>query len=275
MKAVLPGKFNETIGVQHTKVCVFDNDVCISGANLSNDYFSERQDRYILIKDVPKLAKYFEDLVDSISSFSFDLNHIDGKVEGAGYTLDYSPECVHPYKGQYEEFVGSAHKRISSFLDNQKRANRLVYDKQREVFNEVDSQGNEISVDDSDTWVFPSVQMGNLRIYQDEVLTSKFLDHTGKDPAARIVFGTGYFNLTDEYMNKIVEKSKAKFNIICAHPKANSFFNAPFPLYGVPYAYTFIANHFHNLCKKAEASSRIQMFEYQKPGWTFHAKGKY
>ena len=181
---------------------------------------------------------------------------------------------MHPYKGQYEEFVGSAHKRILSFLENQKRNNKLAYDKQRQVFNEVDSHGNENTNDDCDTWVFPSVQMGNLRIYQDELLTTKFLDHTGNDPASRIVFGTGYFNLTDDYMRKIIDKSKSKFSIICAHPKANSFYNAPFPLYGIPFAYTFIANHFLNLCQKAGASSRIQMFEYQKPGWTFHAKGK-
>ena len=276
VKAVLPGKFNETIGVQHTKVCVFDNDVCISGANLSNDYFSQRQDRYILIKDVPKLAKYFEELVDSISSFSFDLGEISGNNSKApSYKLDKTPGSIHPYEGNYEEFIGSAHRRVKSFLNQQKKDNQLSYDKQREVFLEVNNEDEQKSVNESDTWVFPSVQMGNIRIFQDEQLTSKFLDNTGRDPASRIVFGTGYFNLTDEYMNKIINQSKAKFNIICAHPKANSFFNAPFPLYGVPFAYTFIANHFLNLCKKAGASNRIQMFEYQKPDWTFHAKGNF
>ena len=273
VKTVLPGKFNETIGVQHTKVCVFDNDVLISGANLSNDYFSQRQDRYILIEKVPKLAKYFEDLVDNVSSFSFDLKQIDRNNKNIDYSLEYTADGVHPYKGHYEEFIGSAHRRMMSFLDHQKQINRLTFNEQQEKFQEVDSDGNDSIDDDNDTWVFPSVQMGNLRIYQDELITSKFLDHTGKDAASRIVFGTGYFNLTDDYMSKIIHNSKAKFNIICAHPKANSFFNAPFPLYGVPFAYTFIANHFLNLCKKAGATSRIQMFEYQKPGWTFHAKG--
>ena len=116
--------------------------------------------------------------------------------------------------------------------------------------------------------------MGIFGINQDELLTSKFLENSGKDKGAKIVFGTGYFNLTDDYMNSIINKSKASFDILCAHPKANSFFNAPFPLYGVPFAYTYIAKHFMSHCAQAGASNRIRMFEYQKPNWTFHGKGK-
>merc|ERR1719415_368739 len=74
-------------------------------------------------------------------------------------------------------------------------------------------------------------------------------------------------------MHAIMHKSKAAFDVICAHPKANSFFNAPFPLYGVPFAYTLIARHFLDLCKSSGTSSRLQMFEYQRPNWTFHGKG--
>ena len=280
LKSILPGKFNETIGVQHTKICIFDDDVCISGANLSNDYFSQRQDRYILIKDVPKLANYFEDLVDTISSFSFDLNTtvVNNKNEPS-YTLSKSCNGTHPFKGNYEHYVANAHKRVKSFLSRQKEANSLKFQKEHEVFvecSETNEKFPEASVtNDNDTWVFPSVQMGVFRIHQDELLTLKFLSNTGKKSSSRIVFGTGYFNLSDDYMTSIMHKSKAQFDIICAHPKANSFFNAPFPLYGVPFAYTYIARHFLNLCKQAGASDRIQMFEYQKPSWTFHGKGNF
>lgn len=40
---VLPPRVNEVIGVQHIKAYVFDDDVIMSGANLSNDYFTKRQ----------------------------------------------------------------------------------------------------------------------------------------------------------------------------------------------------------------------------------------
>ena len=39
----------EIFGVHHMKAHVFDNNVLITGANLSEDYFSDRQDRCIVI----------------------------------------------------------------------------------------------------------------------------------------------------------------------------------------------------------------------------------
>lgn len=42
LKSILPERTNETIGVLHMKIYLFDNDLIISGANLSNDYFTNR-----------------------------------------------------------------------------------------------------------------------------------------------------------------------------------------------------------------------------------------
>ena len=39
----LPSKWNELLGLQHCKVYIFDNSLIISGANLSRDYFTNRQ----------------------------------------------------------------------------------------------------------------------------------------------------------------------------------------------------------------------------------------
>ena len=275
LKSILPGKFSEIVGVQHTKVCVFDNDVCISGANLSNDYFTDRQDRYILIKDSPGLADYFEDLVDNISSFSFDLNQSNNKAaKQFSFTFNDPNNEAHPYQGNYDNFVRNVNKKFTAFLSKQKANNNLTFGNTKDKFVTLGSNSDTSFNNDQDTWVFPSVQMGIFGINQDELLTSKFLENSGKDKGAKIVFGTGYFNLTDDYMNSIINKSKASFDILCAHPKANSFFNAPFPLYGVPFAYTYIAKHFMSQCAQAGASNRIRMFEYQKPSWTFHGKGK-
>lgn len=69
-KAVIPPRYNETVGLQHAKVFVFDNSVIVSGANLSQDYFTNRQDRYVLVEDCPKLADFFEGLISNISDFS-------------------------------------------------------------------------------------------------------------------------------------------------------------------------------------------------------------
>ena len=42
---LLPSKWNELLGLQHCKVYIFDDSLIISGANLSRDYFTNRQVR--------------------------------------------------------------------------------------------------------------------------------------------------------------------------------------------------------------------------------------
>ena len=42
---MLPPRVKEVVGVNHLKVYLFDENVILSGANLSNTYFTNRQDR--------------------------------------------------------------------------------------------------------------------------------------------------------------------------------------------------------------------------------------
>ena len=55
------------------KIYIFDSSVIISGANLSNDYFTNRQDRYILIED-KQLSNFFERLITTVQKFSLNMN---------------------------------------------------------------------------------------------------------------------------------------------------------------------------------------------------------
>ena len=57
------GPMKEIFGVHHIKAHVFDHNVIITGANLSEDYFTDRQDRCYVIQDCEPLANYFEDLI--------------------------------------------------------------------------------------------------------------------------------------------------------------------------------------------------------------------
>lgn len=63
MPRVLPPRVREVVSVCHLKIYLFDDDVLLTGANLSNDYFSHRQDRYILIKNTKTLAGVAETCV--------------------------------------------------------------------------------------------------------------------------------------------------------------------------------------------------------------------
>jgi CDP-diacylglycerol--glycerol-3-phosphate 3-phosphatidyltransferase len=60
---LLPPRFVEGMGVFHLKAYCFDDDVLLSGANLSADYFTNRQDRYLLIRGNKALADYMHGLL--------------------------------------------------------------------------------------------------------------------------------------------------------------------------------------------------------------------
>lgn len=62
----LPSRYNEIVGLQHMKLYIADNSVLLSGANCSNDYFGQRQDRYIEIEDAD-LANFYKELIGMIA----------------------------------------------------------------------------------------------------------------------------------------------------------------------------------------------------------------
>lgn len=61
-------KWNELSSTYHTKFLLFDEDVLITGANLSEIYFENRQDRYMLIKNSKLLSDYVSNLLDVFDS---------------------------------------------------------------------------------------------------------------------------------------------------------------------------------------------------------------
>jgi hypothetical protein len=55
--------------------------------------------------------------------------------------------------------------------------------------------------------------------------------------------------------------------------QANGFLGARGPAGGIPAGYTLVASEFLKQVQSAEQENRIQMAEFQKQGWTYHAKG--
>jgi len=249
VKKFLPPRWNETVGLQHCKIYIFDDSVIISGANLSSDYFTNRQDRYVLIQDCKKLADFYEQLVTNISKFSLQMN------EKEEFSVDKSKFSSHPFESKYSDFKQKSGDIINKFMKEEKLKNTM----------------EDTELEKYDTWIFPTVQMGPLDIRQDSQVTVEIL--RSGEAGGRFTFGSGYFNLTQEYLDEIVHKSESEFDLLMAHPKANGFLGAKGFAGGIPHAYTHIAKKFFNKIKKYGLQDRIRMHEYEREGWTFHAKG--
>jgi len=63
----------EVSGVHHQKICVFDDQVIIGGANLSKSYFLNRKDRYMKFSNCEDLSSYFYDYLKTVSQNSYQI----------------------------------------------------------------------------------------------------------------------------------------------------------------------------------------------------------
>ncbi|ODQ60897.1 hypothetical protein WICANDRAFT_90179, partial [Wickerhamomyces anomalus NRRL Y-366-8] len=62
------------------KIYGFDDEVILSGANLSSDYFTNRQDRYYLFKS-KDLSDYYYKVQHAVESLSYKLIHFEDKSQ--------------------------------------------------------------------------------------------------------------------------------------------------------------------------------------------------
>lgn len=110
LKKYMPNRWNEIIGLQHMKLYIFDDTLIISGANLSSDYFTNRQDRYFLIKD-KKLTDFYCRLIDRVQSFSLKMDK-NNKI-----SFSHNWKCS-PYEGSKQNFIEKAGDLVEQYLQS-------------------------------------------------------------------------------------------------------------------------------------------------------------
>ena len=104
---LLPNPYNEIAGVFHVKLYIVDDECIISGANLSQEYFRDRHDRYLVIQDDDLVAAYSK-FADSLCKYTKSLNtkelssgisdaFLDRTPPHSGEKVDWSDESIQAY----------------------------------------------------------------------------------------------------------------------------------------------------------------------------------
>ncbi|XP_052240439.1 CDP-diacylglycerol--glycerol-3-phosphate 3-phosphatidyltransferase, mitochondrial-like isoform X2 [Dreissena polymorpha] len=255
VRRYLPERINETVGLNHMKIYLADDDFVISGANLSDSYFTDRQDRYIAFRQCRHMADYWRDIVTSTARFSFQLQ--------GDNSVTYPTSSPHPYEGPDggKEFKHFAHQCITSV------------NKTWNTRTDSSSFCDQSSIERTgyDTWLFPLIQMGPFQIGDDEFVTEQLFRKA--QSSDKLVLASGYFNLTRNYLDVILKESSGNFDILTASPEANGFHGATGISQYIPAVYTLIASQFHGEVRHAKQEERIALYEYSRPYWTFHGKG--
>ncbi|KAI3662028.1 hypothetical protein MP638_005476 [Amoeboaphelidium occidentale] len=258
MKRIVPERFNEIFGLQHMKIYVFDDEVILSGANLSDTYFSNRQDRYYVFKSKP-LADFLDDLVQTISSLSY-------QVESTG---NFLPPPIDPVS-HAPEYSALASSNMNDFLTK--------WESKADVVCEIKDMGNFIAKEfysnDSETLAFPLVQMGCFGLTQDEDTIENIFERlqTNANNIDKLILTSGYFNLTDVYQ-KLILASVNPVRILVSSEESNGFFGAKGIAGYVPSVYSHLLSSFMEQVRSESKENKISVYEYTREGWSFHAKG--
>ncbi|OJJ41402.1 hypothetical protein ASPWEDRAFT_34956 [Aspergillus wentii DTO 134E9] len=271
-KKWIPRRINEGWGLQHMKLYGVDDEIILSGANLSSDYFTNRVDRYHVFKS-QELADYYASIHHAVCSLSFQI--LPDPHNASGYLMDWptSNGAPSPLENP-ENFI--AHS--STVL------NPLVQP--------ADNKPAIESTSSSQTYVYPIAQFTPLlkpdtsTEYPAVTTILRLLSGSSAFSGARWLFTAGYFNMHPVLSSLLIESTSASHTssttrgtVLTASPWANGFFGSAGISGMLPAAYTHLSARFLDRVAQAQRTDSIQLKEWRRgtvgepEGWTYHAKG--
>ncbi|KAF2488628.1 CDP-diacylglycerol-glycerol-3-phosphate 3-phosphatidyltransferase [Lophium mytilinum] len=264
-KKVIPRRINEGWGLQHMKLYGVDEELIISGANLSDDYFTNRQDRYHVFSSA-EITSYFSKIHSTVCSLSY---LIEPSSDPAGYTMAWP--TTNPSPSPLENpraFKSAATTALSPLLTPSNSP----------------SLPSPPTSSPSKTLIYPLLQLTPLlhpdtSTEQPAIHTLLRLLSTPAFAHSRWTFTAGYFNMTPALRRLLLATRPAHATVLAAHPHANGFYNSPGVSGMLPAAYTLLARRFLDYVRHSGQSERIELKEWKRGivneagGWTYHAKG--
>ncbi|KAH3685629.1 hypothetical protein WICPIJ_003376 [Wickerhamomyces pijperi] len=255
-KAIVPKRFNEGFGLQHMKIYGFDDELILSGANLSSDYFTDRQDRYFHFSS-KSISDYYFNIQNVISSLSYKIDHSADESKFSMYWPVSNP-APEPQTDYY------------AYLD---KSNELLTN----LFKVSPEQS---PIKDGCTYVYPVSQFTPL-MKEDQSTEKKgvfkLLDYI-TDPSMKWVFTAGYFNMLPEIKQRLLS-SPSTGKVITASPFANGFYLSSGISGCLPDAYLHLSRKFLGDVHFSGKQDDIILNEWKKGvvntegGWSYHAKG--
>lgn len=262
-KKYIPKRINEGWGLQHMKLYGVDDEIIMSGANLSSDYFTNRQDRYHLFRS-RELTDYFAKIHDGVAKLSFDIQP-SAKEGSGGYTMTWPSSNPAPSPlDSPSNFKASASKHLSHLLTPSNSPERQT------------------STSPSTTTIYPVLSLVPLLSTSTELpALTTILSSLTRPPfhGSSWTFTAGYFNMTSSFRRLLLSTRPASGTVLTAHPHANGFYGSKGVSGMLPDAYTHLAKMFLRKVKYEGLSESVTLKEWrfgkvnEEGGWTYHAKG--
>ena len=157
---------------------------------MSDQYFINRQDRYMWFNHCPELADYFASIVEKICDYSFSV------------TPDGNTSYPRAIDFDYLNTLTGKQKFITSLRDAMNKV--------------IQCRSSDKVTSSHDTIVYPLMQMGQYGIRQEEQVMAKLLEEC--EHGDHVHLASGYFNLPKIYMNAML-RNTGSFSVLSASPQ--------------------------------------------------------
>ncbi|KZT53490.1 hypothetical protein CALCODRAFT_50949 [Calocera cornea HHB12733] len=261
MEKLVPRRFDEGWGTWHAKVYGVDEEVMFSGANLNTSYFTDRQDRYLHFANQPQLAEYCLAFLRLFSSYSFRLlpTSFTASTSTSFSPDEYNLEWASP--SPCRSINASAERDI---LDLHSTSTSLSTPPS-------DSEPH-------DTHLRPIIQAGVFNIREEERVLPALMKALAEQ-GGTLDLTSGYFALHEPYQRALIDACLPT-RILAAGPKANGFYGSRGLSGRIPEAYTLYEKRFWQKVRAAGLAGDeqgegavVRLEEWEREGWTYHAKG--
>ncbi|EAU30511.1 conserved hypothetical protein [Aspergillus terreus NIH2624] len=270
-KKWIPRRINEGWGLQHMKLYGIDDEIILSGANLSKDYFTNRVDRYHVFNS-RELADYYARIHHAVCSLSFQV--LPDAHSAAGYLMDWPTANGAPSPlDDAENFAAYASTVLNPLIQPTEKAALTPKDTSQTYVYPV-AQFTPLLKPDSST-EFPAV-----------TAILRLLSGLPAFSGARWLFTAGYFNIHPVLSSLLIAStspshtaSTTRGTVLTASPWANGFYGSPGISGMLPAAYTHLSARFLDRVAEAQRTNSIELREWRRGtvgepgGWTYHAKG--
>jgi CDP-diacylglycerol--glycerol-3-phosphate 3-phosphatidyltransferase len=217
MAKLVPPRYNEGWGTWHAKIYGADDDIMISGsvhpskpsleldsfcvgfsANLNQSYFTNRQDRYIVLRSQPSLARYCMRFLETVSTFSFQM--LSCSHSSQGYELRWPDPNTHPHRIQA--------KAEEALVALQSAPQLPIPSREGEK---------------EDALIVPIIQAGQFNVREEEQHMAQLFHCLAKQQTSLgsrplLNLTSGYFGLYKPYQDLILQ-SHVDCQIVAASPK--------------------------------------------------------
>ncbi|KAK6534775.1 CDP-diacylglycerol--glycerol-3-phosphate 3-phosphatidyltransferase [Arthrobotrys megalospora] len=260
-KTLIPKRLNEGWGLQHMKLYGFDDEIILSGANLSKDYFTNRQDRYHLFSSKP-ITDYYAKVHNAVCNLSFKVqpnDKVENRFELVWPSSNPAPSPLEDKSG----FKSAASALISPLLKptsapGPRKSKTVVYPI---------GQFTPLMSGENHSTEHPGILSVLRTLSREDFAKSSW------------TFTAGYFNMHRELKELLLASKSELGTVLTAAPEANGFYGSAGVSGYLPPGYLILARRFLEEVGKVRGGEGVELLEWrrgvvgQPGGWTYHAKG--